>query len=70
MDIPTWHYKIEEVVTAVQPNQNQVHEVHKKLDALGMQGWEAVTTVVGQPGHVFILFKRQGPQRVHLTDAA
>ena len=70
MNIPTWHYKIEEIAGAVQPSPNQVQLINAKLDELGMQGWEAVTTVVGQPGHVFILFKRQGPQTVHLSDAA
>lgn len=70
MNIPTWHYKVEEIVVGVQPNPSQVQQINKKLDELGMQGWEAVTNVVGQPGHVFILFKRQGPQTVQLTDAA
>ena len=68
MQIPTWHYRVEEVV--VQLGQPQLHQVNQRLDELGMQGWEAVTTVVGNPGHVFVLFKRQGPQSFTLKDAA
>jgi hypothetical protein len=70
MQIPTWHYRVEEIAVGVQPSQPQLHQVNQRLDELGMQGWEAVTTVVGNPGHVFVLFKRQGPQSFTLKDAA
>jgi len=67
MEIPTWHYKVEQIVVAVQPNPNHMHQVQMKLDEIGMQGWEAVTAIVGNPGQVFVLFKRQGPQSFHLS---
>lgn len=70
MNIPTWQYKVEEIAVEVQPTAMQMRQTQSRLDALGAEGWEAVTTVVGQPGHVFVLFKRQGPQSVHLPDVA
>lgn len=63
MSIPTWQYKIEEIVVTGTATAPALHKINEKLDALGVEGWEAVTNVIGgQPGHVFVLFKRQGPQ--------
>jgi hypothetical protein len=63
MQIPTWHYRVEEVV--VQLGQPQLHQVNQRLDELGMQGWEAVTTVVGNPGHVFCAIQTARPTKFH-----
>jgi hypothetical protein len=66
MNIPTWQYKVEELVVTEPVDAAQLHRINAKLDELGKQGWEAVTNVVGgRPGHVFVLFKRQGAENFH-----
>ena len=68
MNIPTWHYKVQDIAVGDVPDARALHDVTMILDGLGIQGWEAVTSVVGsRPGHVFVLFKRQGPESVQIA---
>jgi len=55
-----WFYKIEHLVVNEPMTPAALHEINMKLDELGGQGWEAVSTVPSgtQKGHAFVLFKR------------
>jgi len=50
-----WEYHIE-MITATSPTA-AIPAIEKKLNDLGVDGWEAITTVTGQVG-IYLLFKR------------
>jgi len=43
MNVPTWHYKIEQLVVTEPVDAHQLHRLTQALDNLGREGWEAVT---------------------------
>src|SRR5262249_8540534 len=50
-----WEYHVE-MITATSPTA-AIPAIEKKLNALGADGWEAITNVTGQVG-IYLLFKQ------------